>query len=197
MVRNDYVKHVGPGKLRSLLYMFDVPKGDSDVRIVYDGLKNGLYDSTWAPWFPLPTVETMCRTLEPGYWCADNDYGEHFHNFPLSPDLQKYCGLDLSQLYPEKIWEVEDLLTAVWVRNVMGLKQSPYASVQGSLRAKTVIRLRVGLWDGQPNRFDWCSVRKNYLGSETTTLAWPGLQKLMKKDCSQQNLICRRSTDHR
>eukprot|EP00546_Thalassionema_frauenfeldii_P015706 CAMPEP_0178911038 /NCGR_PEP_ID=MMETSP0786-20121207/9447_1 /TAXON_ID=186022 /ORGANISM="Thalassionema frauenfeldii, Strain CCMP 1798" /LENGTH=393 /DNA_ID=CAMNT_0020583389 /DNA_START=728 /DNA_END=1911 /DNA_ORIENTATION=+ len=78
----------------------------------------------------------MCQTLEPGYWCADNDCGEHFLNFPLHPNLQQYCGLDLSKLYPEKMAQRENLLTAVWVRNVMGLKQSPYASVQGALRAK-------------------------------------------------------------
>jgi len=156
------MKHVTSEKLWSLLYMFDVPKGETDVRIVYDGSKNGLNDCTWAPWFPLPTVETMCRTLEPNYWCADNDYGDHFHNFLLHPELQQYSGLDLSQLFPKKAEEIEDLLTAVWVRNVMGLTQLPHASVQGLLRAKKVIRLRVGLSEGQPNPFDWTGIRQNF-----------------------------------
>lgn len=166
VVEKGYIKLTKPDNVRSLLYMFDVPKGETDVRMVYDGSKNGLNDSTWAPWFPLPTVETMCRTLEPGFWCANNDYGENFLNFPLSVELQQYCGLDVSQVFPEAAAEVEDLLTAVWVRNAIGLKRSPYASVQGSLRAKAVIRSRVGLSKDQPNPFDWKSIRKNYPGSE-------------------------------
>jgi len=53
---NGYVRRTKTDNLRSLLYMFDVSKGES----VYDGSKSGLNDCTWAPWFPLPTVETMC-----------------------------------------------------------------------------------------------------------------------------------------
>mmetsp|Transcript_4997 Transcript_4997/g.7674 ORF Transcript_4997/g.7674 Transcript_4997/m.7674 type:complete len:119 (+) Transcript_4997:1980-2336(+) len=105
--------------------MFDRPKGDSDIPLVYDGSKSGLNGALWAPWFALPTVETMCRTLEPGYWCADNDYGDQFLNCPLDERIQPYCGIDLSQLYPEKAKKTEDLLTAIWTRNAMGLKTSP------------------------------------------------------------------------
>mmetsp|Transcript_22806 Transcript_22806/g.34537 ORF Transcript_22806/g.34537 Transcript_22806/m.34537 type:complete len:256 (+) Transcript_22806:1963-2730(+) len=116
----------------------------------------------------------MCRTLEPGYWCTDNNYGEHFLNFPLSPELQQYCGLDLLQLFPEEANKVEDMLTAVWVRNAMGLKQSPFVAVQGLLRAKTVIRSKVGLGEGMENPFDWSSIRKNYPWSSRydPSLAW-------------------------
>lgn len=41
--------------------------------------------------------------LVPGYGCADNDYGEMFLNFPLHKDLQKYCGVDLSQIFEEEM----------------------------------------------------------------------------------------------
>jgi hypothetical protein len=75
-------------------------KGGDDVRMVYDGLRSGLNEALWAPWFALPTVDAMMRGLLPGYWCADNDYGEQFLNFSLHKDLQPFCGIDLSQLFP-------------------------------------------------------------------------------------------------
>jgi hypothetical protein len=56
-----------------------------------------------------------------GGWLADNDYGEMFLNFPLHPDLRKYCGIDLSQLFPELIEDGKDSVIAQWMRNAMGL----------------------------------------------------------------------------
>jgi hypothetical protein len=41
----------------------------------------------------------------PVAWLADNNFGEMFLSFPLHPDLKKYCGIDLSQLFPEFIKE--------------------------------------------------------------------------------------------
>eukprot|EP00536_Pseudo-nitzschia_multiseries_P000337 jgi/Psemu1/777/gm1.777_g len=35
--------------------------------------------------------------------CTDNDYGEQFLNFPLHPNLCKYCGADLSQLLEDNL----------------------------------------------------------------------------------------------
>jgi len=46
---NGYIRRSDPTKIRSLMYMFDVPKGDSDVRIIYNGSKSGINDATWAP----------------------------------------------------------------------------------------------------------------------------------------------------
>ncbi len=37
---------LGPVKLTSF---FSVPKGENDIRMVYDGTKSGLNDSMWAP----------------------------------------------------------------------------------------------------------------------------------------------------
>jgi hypothetical protein len=83
--------------LLSLMDMFDVPKGENDIRLVYNGSKSGLNESLWAPWFCLPTVDTMCRTLFPNSWCGDNDYGEIFLNFKMHRDLQKYSGIESSE----------------------------------------------------------------------------------------------------
>ena len=77
--------------VEAYMYMFDVPKGTSDIWMVYDGSKSGLNKALWAPWFSLPTIDTMSRWVLAGSWLADNDYGDFFLNFPLHADLQKYC----------------------------------------------------------------------------------------------------------
>jgi hypothetical protein len=45
------------GPLRSLTSFFSVPKGITDVHIVYNGTKSRLNDCLCALWFRLPTVE--------------------------------------------------------------------------------------------------------------------------------------------
>ena len=111
--------------VEALMFMFHVPKGDSDIRMVYDGTKSGLNASLFAPWFSLPTVDSMVRWVIAGSWLADNDYGDQFLNFPLHPDLQKFCGIDLSQLFPKSGANDAQFVVAVWLRNAMGLKPSP------------------------------------------------------------------------
>jgi hypothetical protein len=48
----------GSSEVHSLISFFAVPKGDEDVRMVYDGTKSGLNNCIWVPRFPLPTVGT-------------------------------------------------------------------------------------------------------------------------------------------
>ncbi|KAL7576485.1 hypothetical protein ACA910_017989 [Epithemia clementina (nom. ined.)] len=68
-------RYVVPKLCLATMNYFSVPKGDSDVRMVYNGTKSGLNESLYAPWFPLPDSEGLTRTLESNYWCVDNDYG--------------------------------------------------------------------------------------------------------------------------
>jgi hypothetical protein len=79
---------------------------------VYDGTRSGLNESVHAPWFALPTSDSMTLWVIAGAWLADNDYGELFLNFPLHPDLSKYCGIDLLQLFPELIKDGKDSVIA-------------------------------------------------------------------------------------
>ncbi len=67
--------YICKGPVFSLTSFFAVPKGDDDIRMVYDGTKSGLNGSLWAPWFPLPTVATHLRAMLPGYYMADIDIG--------------------------------------------------------------------------------------------------------------------------
>jgi hypothetical protein len=116
-----YIELCGIKFVKAMMFMFDVPKGPTDIRMVYNGSKSGLNKALWAPWFSLPTIDTMSRWVIAGLWLADNDYGDFFLNFPLHADLQKYCGVDLTQLFPELKGEAACILVGRWLRNVMGL----------------------------------------------------------------------------
>ena len=157
--------YVEKGTINSLMSFFDVPKGHDDIRMVYDGSKSGLNDSLWAPWFPLPTVECLVRSVEPGYYMADNDVGEMFHNFMLHDDLRKFCGLDLTLFFKDspgvkyekgRLWER-------WNRLAMGLRNSPYNAIQGMMVAKDEI---LGDRTNENNVFRWDAVRLNLPGSK-------------------------------
>lgn len=162
VIDRGYIQLCPQDKLASLMFMFDVPKGDDDIRMVYDASKSGLNDALWAPWFSLPTIDSMCRSLEPGCFCTDNDYGEFFLNFPMHQELQQYCGVDVTQLFPDMPRESQDLITGVWGRNAMGLKPSPYYSVQMGCRAKYL--MKGNRWDAQ-NPFQWSRLMLNLPGT--------------------------------
>jgi hypothetical protein len=78
--------------------MFDVPKGDTDIRMVYDGTSSGLNEALWAPSFWLPTTDSAMRMYDYATYCVDLDLGEMFLNFPMDPTIRPYAGVDLSQL---------------------------------------------------------------------------------------------------
>ncbi|KAL7561660.1 hypothetical protein ACA910_018550 [Epithemia clementina (nom. ined.)] len=91
--------YIAPEKCIATIKFFSVPKGDSDIRMVYDGTKSGLNECLYAPWFPLPNGDALTNTLDDGLWFIDNDYGEIFLNFRLHPSLQLFSGMDFSALY--------------------------------------------------------------------------------------------------
>lgn len=162
-----------PG-ISSLLSFFSVPKGDSDIRMVYDGTKSGLNLVLFAPWFNLPTVDTMLRSVDVGYYSADNDYGEMFLNFWLHADLRRCCGVDLSRIFPEELTDNSRTLWNAWTRNAMGLSPSPYASCQMSTRLK---RLMLGDPTDRTNVYRWDHVVLNLPGNEDYDASMPWVYK--------------------
>jgi len=96
-------KYIAKGKVMSLTSYFSVPKGESDVRMVYDATRSNLNASLWAPNFGLPMVDSLLRGVNEGTWMGDLDIGEMFLNFCLHPKLQKLCGVDLRPYFAEEI----------------------------------------------------------------------------------------------
>ncbi|KAL7562726.1 hypothetical protein ACA910_013228 [Epithemia clementina (nom. ined.)] len=140
---------------------FAVPKGDTDIRMVYDGTKSGLNDRFFAPWFPLPNAEILINTLDDGFWCVDNDYGEMFLNFWLHPDLAQYSGMDFTASYG-KHPHTQDLFIEIWNWCPMGHSPSPYATVQQTRRLKPLI---FGDRKDPSNVFHWDHVTLNLPGT--------------------------------
>jgi hypothetical protein len=82
--------YIALGKVSSLTHYFYVPKGDTDIRMVYNGTSWGLNDCLFSPHFGLPTLRHTLRSLMPGYFQADMDIAEMFLNFNLGPELLAY-----------------------------------------------------------------------------------------------------------
>ena len=159
--------------IKALLNFFSVSKGSSDIRMVYDGTASGLNEVLFAPWFALTTLEGMLRSVGPDTYSADNDYGEMFHNFWLHPELRKYCGIDLTGLFPEELSMTDGSmhLWEAWTRCAMGLRPSPYQAVQAGLQLKS---LALGSRKDEANVFRWDFVRLNLPGDPIydPTLPW-------------------------
>jgi hypothetical protein len=134
------------GHVRALTSFFTVPKGDDDVRVVYNGTKSGLNDCLWAPWFHLPTIEQHLRGVKVGTYLSNLDITEQFHNFIMHLDLQPYAGVDVTAFFPDEgVTQHTNKRTCRtvwlrWTRCGMGFKMSPYNAEQAMLHVEEVIR---------------------------------------------------------
>ena len=160
--------YIAPGPVKSLTHYFYVPKGESDIRMVYNGTSCGLNDCLFAPHFGLPVIRHALRSLLPGYHQADIDVAEMFLNFNLGEALQPYSGVDLT---PLGLAELGKRLWEHWTRNFMGLRDSPYRSIQLMIIAKHVA---YGNHLDRENPFHWEEVILNLPGSWAydPTLPW-------------------------
>ena len=153
----------------SLTSFFSVPKGDSDIRMVYDGTKCGLNGSVWVPRFYMPTLTSHLRTVVEGTYMCDVDIGEMFLNFMLHPTLRTLCGVDLHNYQVdltslEVPTDPEAAKTWIsWNRITMGLKWSPYQAIKSMHLAEEVIR---GDRKDPKNIFKWDRVRLNLPGQD-------------------------------
>lgn len=178
VLKRGYVVLADIQFVESMMYMFHVPKGEDDIRMVYDGTESGLNKTLYAPWFALPTVDSMSRWVVAGSWLADNDYGDMLLNFPLHPDLQKFCGVDLSQLFLELSANEGQRVIGIWVWNAMGLRPSPYASIQGGLCAKK--KIVTGKRNRKDNAYQWDKLLINLPFAETYLANLPKLRKVRR-----------------
>jgi hypothetical protein len=164
--------YIRPGTIKSLTRYFAVPKGDTDVRMVYDASVSGLNDCLWVPSFVLPDTEALINLMDTTSWMGDLDMGEQCLNFPMHPGLQVFCGMDvrpyLSHGKSKTMWWR-------WMRCMMGLKPSPYFSIQGTLLAEEVVR---GNRLDPTNPYHWDRVHLNLPGSPSYLPSKPWVQLL-------------------
>jgi hypothetical protein len=51
-------------KVKLLIKYFAVPKGDNNIRMVYNTTANKLNECVWVPMFWLPTIDLLIRALD-------------------------------------------------------------------------------------------------------------------------------------
>lgn len=161
-------RYIAPGHVVSLTAFFGVPKGDDDLRMVYDGTVSGLNDLMWVLRFGMSTIDTHLRSLDAGTFMANVDVGKCFLNFVLHESIRELAGVDLTLYFGDvmssPIWEV-------WARALMGAKSSPYQACQGVCIADEVMP---GKRRDKDNVFQWEKVRLNCPGQKDykPSLSW-------------------------
>jgi hypothetical protein len=169
--------YIGPGTITSLTSFFAVPKGPTDILIVYDSTKPGLNSSIWVPSFSLPMTDTLTDLLDTNSWMSNLNMGEQFLNFPLDPKVQPLCGIDVRPYLGTKGQNSTHWLS--WNRCMMGLKSSPYAAVRGTHIAEEAV---FGDRFSPTNPFRWATVRLNFPGMPGYTPTLPWVSKLRSND---------------
>jgi hypothetical protein len=164
--------YISKGYVESLTSYFAVPKGDFDIRMVYDASASGLNDSLWAPSFSLPGSEALLDLLTVNSWMSDLDMGEQFLNFHLHPQLQQFCGVDLRPY----LGPTDGLTNWLrWSRCMMGLLCSPYFAIKDTYLGEE-IAMGDRMQSGNPLR--WERVILNLPGSPAYDPTFPWVRRV-------------------
>ena len=174
--------------ITSTIDYFAVPKGDTDIRPVFNGTTCGLNAIIWAPNFWLPTSNSMIASLHYDFQVVDMDFGEMFTNFPLHHTLQSVSGIDLSQFrslleahYPERKPFGQRILYK-WSGAWMGAKPSPYWAARYYYLME---EFALGHHQDPNNIFKWDTVILNLPGSADFNpslpfvLKWDSVNKMI------------------
>jgi hypothetical protein len=126
------------------------------------------------------------RFVDAGSYLGDIDIGDMFHNFILHEKVQMLAGIDLTPFFPEELTKKKELkaIWLRWVRSAMGLKSSPYNSIQGILVVEEVIK---GDHLDEQNIFRWDYIDLNLPGDPVYQ---PGLPWICKRQKSDGCIAC-------
>ena len=162
------------GNIVNLSHYFPVPKGENDIRMVYDLTASGLNAALWAPRFWMPTMTNVVDCAVHTSWFGDVDAGEMFLNFPLDLRMRKYCGVDISWMRKDgsQLWEC-------WHRMAMGMKPSPWVTIR---LLSWMMEIVVGDRKETANPFRWDTVQINLPGAEDYNPSLPRVCKWNETD---------------
>ena len=179
-LNKGYLKLTPVHQIKNFIDYFPVPKGPTDIRLVFNGTSCGVNGALFASNFWLPMSGTMTRLLSFGYRVVDMDIGEMFLNFPLHKTLQPYSGVDLSlfkaelkHLVPTK-QRHGSKLGATWTRLWFGMRQSPEHAAAFYYLAEEFIR---GKHDDKNNPLRWDSIVLNLVGNMDYNPTFPNVYK--------------------
>jgi len=177
-------RYLNEGYVKSLINYFAVPKGLSDIRVVYDGTKSGLTDSVWAPNFFMPSIDSLLLYCSANTWYSDLDLGEMFLNYFMDPKLRPFCGVDVSNFVAGSGKSTRKWLQ--WNRIFMGFRSSPYYAVKSYNWCLDVVR---GNPDDAGNPFAFNKVKLNLPGSEGYDPIHPWLVKMFGKSTANEIIV--------
>ena len=155
------------GHVTNVVDYFPVPKGDDDIRVVFDGSSCGLNEALWSSNFYLPAASAAVMLLSFSTWMADMDFGEMFHNFPMEERLRKCAGVEFET-------KNKSIRLLRWSRLFMGMRPSPFGAVRYYYWGEEVAR-------GDPsetnNPMGYDCIRLNLPGMEGYDPEWPKVMK--------------------
>jgi hypothetical protein len=133
--------YIKPGKVVSSTHYFCMDKGTSDIRVVYNDTSCGLNAQLHVPHYGLLSVKHTLCTLREGYYQCDLDVGKQFLNYKLHKCMLGLSGVDMREVQSrdpaDGAWEAtREGNWERWERNWMGLRDSPYRSLQWQARLK-------------------------------------------------------------
>ncbi len=140
VIRRRYLLPAGtPGVgIKLSIKYFTIPKGEDDVRMVYNATANKLNKAVWVPKFWLPTMNTLVRNVGCNLWMTDCNVGDMFLNYQLHYKVWPYTAVELTCLQDSPKETGPEW--AVWDRNLMGFAASPYNSIKMALVAEEVCK---------------------------------------------------------
>ena len=84
-------RYIYGGTVLSLTDLFYVPKGQDDIRLVYDLTVSVLNDEFWAPTCWMPLVDNIIDVYTHLQWFRDIYAADMFHNYKMSEIMQPVC----------------------------------------------------------------------------------------------------------
>jgi hypothetical protein len=181
-------RYIANGPCRNTVPRFAVPKGPTDIRVVWDLKKNGLNEKMYTPSFFLPTMGTYLRRLTCGAHIGDFDIGEQFHNYALHERERVFCGVHIppalvSKLQSEGL-DVKPLMR--WDRLVFGWQTSPYYALRMLARA---LELAKGHPQDLESAFSFESVHLNLPGAEGYDPSLPWVLKVRRDGSTAADIV--------
>jgi hypothetical protein len=92
LIKKRYLEP-GKGRTKITIPRHPVPKGPTDIWVVWNCTGNGVNPSTYTPLFHLATGATPFRRIETGMEQDDFDIDEDFHNYVLVASERPYHGV--------------------------------------------------------------------------------------------------------
>lgn len=192
-------RYIQDGYVESLIRFFPVPKGNLDIRMVYDGTDSGFNSLVWIQSFGLPTISTLLRGTSPTTWIVDLDISEQFLNFCLHHEASKYVGVDLTNVFSEELSSAKSKKVvdrhnevvekkSLWeryTRCAMGLKILPNHAIRATLRAEEFMTSFPWL---PSNPFRYSRIVSNLPGTHDYSPAKPWFF-LQRKDGSMASVL--------